>query len=331
MTNLMFDGFELGDGNLVYQPGAALSFVTGVNTRFNSGSAMRVAAIAAYFNITASAEIYMGCAVNTLANLDTNLRPLFHFFGDGGTITHVVVGMKQNAVEARLVSTAGTLLASGAGAFMSNAWYYIEIYVKVADSGGRVKVVIDGVTLIDFTGDTRNGGTSTNIDRVVFQANGVNCDIDDLYINNGLGSVNNGLLGDKRVHTLPVMSGGASTQMTPTGSGSNWVNIDETPYSTTDYNQGASGQKDTYGITDLPATATAISAVQVRSVMKKTDAGVMQARNVVRSASTDYAGTTRSLGASDGTYIDIWETDPATSAAWTVAGVNGVQAGVEAL
>jgi len=74
---------------------------------------------------------------------------------------------------------------------------YLEVYVKIDDTVGRVVVKAEGVTVVDFTGDTKNGGTGT-LYQVGFghTAGSNNAGMDDLYINDSAGAVNNGFSGD---------------------------------------------------------------------------------------------------------------------------------------
>src|SRR4030065_2328392 len=61
----------------------------------------------------------------------------------------------------------GTQIAAGSTVYVLNEWLLVEVYVLINDSTGRVIVKInDADTEIDFTGDTRNGGTLGKIDRL---------------------------------------------------------------------------------------------------------------------------------------------------------------------
>lgn len=325
MALLHFDGFDLGDTNLRY---GVSGQSTQSSTRFTSGLATNGTGPFGK-SFTASQEVWMGMAVNTPSSLDTNIRPYWTFSGDTAATAHVVVGMKSSAIEARLGSIGGTLLQSFSASYSSATWYYVEIYVKIADSGGRVTVKVDGVTTVDYTGDTKNGGTNASCDRIAYAGNGVGSYLDDWYILDSSGSSPyNTFLGDVRVVTLAPTAAGNTTGMTAS-TGSNWQTVDERPYSATDYNQGASGTKDTYTMSDLPSGVNTVHAVQVVNIAKKTDAGALSLRSIVRSSSTDYQGTSTSLGTSDGVVSHMWTQNPATSTAWTSTTVNAIEAGAE--
>jgi hypothetical protein len=86
---------------------------------------------------------------------------------------------------------------------------------------------------------------------------------------------------------------------------------------------------DTYTMSDLPAGVGNIFALQVTGRMAKTDVTLGEARYVLRSNGTNYAGATRALSTSHITYTDVFINDPATGTAWTSPGVNTLEAGME--
>jgi hypothetical protein len=52
-------------------------------------------------------------------------------------------------------------------------------------------------------------------------------------------------------------------------------------------------------------------------------------RGLLRTGSTNYAGTTKTLTSSYLTTADLWEKNPNTLLAWTRDNVDGLEAGVE--
>ena len=92
---------------------------------------------------------------------------------------------------------------------------------------------------------------------------------------------------------------------------------------------GTVGHKDPYGYQDLASTSAAIMAVQVATVARKDDAGSRGLRAVLKSGATTANGATCLLGTSYALYDDRFEVDPATTIAWSKAGVDALQGGVE--
>lgn len=283
--------------------------------------------------ISASAEVFTGCGFRLTA---LNLA-LMHVWGDGGATQHLTLMLNSSGrLELRRGSTGGALLATGTTTIATDTWFYVEVRATVADSGGICQVRLNGATTpeIDYTGDTRNGGTSTNVDAVSLQAFNPSPTIRfaDWYILNASGAVNNTWMGDVRVATLTPSGNGASSQLVGSDGNStdNYLLVDELPPSTADYVESATvGHTDTYPVTDLPAGVTTVKGVQVAALAAKSDAGAVSARVVARVAGTDYAPDVVALSTSYTETLRMWETSPATSTAWTTTEVDALEVGVQ--
>lgn len=283
-----------------------------------------------YKNITASAEVYVGFAHLCTTNAPNGGNRVVSFFGDGGATEHVRLWL-PTINEVRVSRLDGTQLVTyPTPAPVQNRWVYYEVYFKIADSGGRCTVKMDGVTVMDFTGDTKNGGTSTNVDRVSWTGTGGSAGsyTDDFYICDSLGSSRNSFLGELRVFPMQSTGAGSSTQFTPTGSASNWDNTNDTGTDATFNASATPGQRDTYAMADVSLVGTVVG-VQVTSRMKKSDAGAASAKAAIKSGATVAYGATRTLSSSAVNYLDVWEKDPNTAADWTQSGVNALEVGAE--
>lgn len=327
MANRYRDSMNMGDYALRY---TATGCSTSSTTPWSSGLSLACSGNFTKDFAATDDEFYVGFMFDVTASLDTVQRAIVGFFSDTGVTQHISVGFRSNGCEVRRGNESGTLLDSETGAtLVTGSWYEAQIYVKVADSGGRVIVNVDGNNWVDFTGDTRNGGTSVNLDKLRFAGNGVSVLFKDLYVNDSAGSAPyNGFHTGFRSAPLTPTGAGASTGMTPS-TGSNWQTQDERAYSATDYNTGSAGQKDTYALSDLPAGVSSVLGVQTNVIAKKTDAGALSIRTVTRSNSTDYVGSTVGLGVADALFSTDYDLDPNTSAAWANAAVDALQVGAE--
>jgi hypothetical protein len=334
MALLHFDGFDLDDRVLRYPLGAGQN-TSATATRFSSGRCVRARSGGELLHsFTAISEIFLGIAFTT----NGTANGFVTFLGDAGATSHITVQLGiTGAITVRRGNTTGTIIASAAaGTLPAGGWSYVEMRVTISDTVGVVQVRVNGSTtnVINFSGDTKNAGTATTIDRILLtsSSSAVDAEFDDLYICDTAGAAPyNTWLGDVRVATLFPTAAGNSTQLTSSSGGANWTNVDESPRSDADYNFSATvGQKDTYACADLPGTITDVYAVQEIGVALKSDAGAASMRPILRSGGTDYAGTTVALGTT-ATLIPgaIRTTDPATAATWTVANVNAVQVGAE--
>lgn len=271
----------------------------------------------------------------TFANLGT-------LCSDAGATSHVSIGAEGTtlspSIQARRGVANGTVIGSASvPAWIANQWYYFEIQVVLHDTTGSVVVKINGTTVLTLTNvDTKNGGTKTVFDSIAFanasRGNSWNASYDDLYITNGAGSANTGFLGDVAVETLYPSGDGSSSQFV--GSDGNSVNnsllVDEAVPDTADYVQSATaGNRDLYAMANLVRTAGTIYGVQSAAYGQSSDSGSVSIKNVVKSGATVLAGAAIPLVTTYGPKLTVFEQDPDTSAAWLVAAVNAVEAGVE--
>lgn len=231
----------------------------------------------------------------------------------------------------------GTTLATSSNALSANTFYYIETKVTIDDSAGVVEVRVNGSSTgwINITGqDTRNAANAT---ANLIKINGIgisNVDVDDLYICDGAGSVNNSFLGDVRVDCYLPDGNGNSSQLVGSDGNStdNYLLVDEASQNgDTDYVQSSTvNNKDTYTFADMSHTPTSIFGTQLNMIAKKDDSGTRSIASVVRSGGSDYDGDTQALSAAS--YVDyrqIREVDPATSSAWTRTNLNSAEFGVK--
>lgn len=342
MTLLYIDGFDNGDfGSLWALTTGGTHIVADTDTPFSVGKCLSRGTIGGGSSdsikrqITASATVYFGFWFR-LDTASTTTAQIIQVFGDTGATAHT--GLLINS-STKLISlfrgTTATILATGTTVLNVGAWYFIEWQVTVADSGGLGVVKINGATDINFSGDTKNAGTSTNIDAVSLFSTASSqpaIRLDDLYVLNGLddgvGPANNTFLGQRRVQTLNPNAAGNDTGLTPTGSANNYANVSDQNAAT--YNASSvSGTRDTYALPDVVAGTGAIDGIQTVIQAVNSDAGAGSIKPVVRSGGTNYYDPTITLSASAMFSVAVREVDPATSAQWTASGVNALQIGAE--
>jgi len=325
MALLFMDGFDTADSAMKW--GAAGSTST-TSTRFGTGRAVIPQVNNANLFFPASAQIFVGAAMKL--NDYGNNRDLLSLYGDSGATLHLVLNV--NTSGQLQVLRGGTPIVGTSSVWMpTGVWNYWELSATISATVGTVEVRLNGVTLLTFTGNTKNGGTATTIDRLLLgtQYNGALAS-DDFYLCNSSGSTNNTFLGDVRVQTLLPTAAGASTQLTPTGVANNWDNVNDAPYNSATYNSSStSGQRDTYAMGDLLAGTGTVFAVQDTIIAAKSDAGAASIKAAVKSGATVYYDAAMNLGTSQSSSSAVRETDPATSAAWTATNVNSVEFGAE--
>ena len=222
----------------------------------------------------------------------------------------------------------GTLLSTTATTpLIVAAWRYIE--VKYVTSTGATTVRFDGTTML--TGTVGTVTTLTSISWAVTNNSGYGWALlDDVYVADTSGSLNNDFLGDVRVQTLLPNADGTYSQLTPSTGTSHSALVQEATPNTTDYNTSSTvGQKDSYQFQDLGANTAAVFGVEIANYSHKDAAGPAGFSNIVRIGSTDYVSTSQPLSTSWTPNRDILDANPATSAAWTASDVNNAEFGVQ--
>jgi len=226
---------------------------------------------------------------------------------------------------------AADLLVTATLPCKERVWHYLEFYVKIADSGGRFVLKVDGVTHIDFTGDTRAGTADCNAFRYgasgTLNNAGVDCWFDDIVLNSVDGTAPQTYPGRVGIQMLKPNGAGSYTQCAPL-SDANYQMVDEVQADgdTTYVYDDTVDQKDTYAHEALTATAGTVGAVRWNGrarVVSSTGNYAM----LLRQGATDFQGVDRALTTS---YARAWacrSNDPTDSAAWTIAKVNSIEIG----
>ena len=265
-----------------------------------------------------------------------------------GTITTGMAFLSQNVAgarymfdlgNARLVYSNGFLIirradtdvqvAISASSYWQapNVWRYIEM--QYVPATGAVTVRVDGVSAVSGTVPT-----TANVSSIILKGPGYlifDYDFyDDLYVLDSSGTTNTTWLGDVRVQTLYPNADGANSALTPSTGTAHAVLVDEPTPNTTDYvSSSTPGAKDTYQFQDLNSNTAGVYGLEVTNYSHKDAAGPGSMANVVRSGGTDYTQPAQPLSASWTANKDLLNTNPATSAPWTVSDVNSAEFGVE--
>jgi len=194
-------------------------------------------------------------------------------------------------------------------------------------------VWLNGTRVINFSGD--NTQTTANVQRIILGPTSAAFEaatyfaFDDIAINDTAGTVNNGRVGDGQVLLLKPDGAGSSTQWVRGGTdtGANYTQVNELPPSLVQYvGSPTAGNRDLYGVEDLTGTPS-IRVVEVLALAQNSDAGGGSLAPTVKSGSATSEAATVALSTTAAYATGRWETDPNTSAAWTSAAVNALEAG----
>lgn len=243
------------------------------------------------------------------------------------------VNVYVSALGELVVYCGVTLLGSSpVAALPLNNWVYVELKVLCNAVTGTYELRVNGTAVVSGSGDTKAGANDYHQAFAIWHCgSGVTPTYyDDLYVADGSGTVNNDFLGNHKVVALVPNGAGDSSQWTPSAGG-NYACVDENPSNgDTDYvEDGTAGHRDLFACSDVSDLGI-IRGVQVSTICRETDVNPFTLKTVVKSGSTVDADAGQPIGSTD--YVArtrILETDPATDAAWTQSGVNGMQIGIE--
>lgn len=271
-------------------------------------------------NIIASDEMY--CAFLYKAYGVGLQQEIISFFNDSIRLLQV----RKNIDNTAAIYRGATLLGEGTNFINIGNTCLIEVYLKIADSGGRFVVKINGIIDIDFTGDTKES-TYTQFDKIWLGNSGIfgtfsyydNFIIDDAD-----------WIGDTKIQAVVPTGAGNSTNWTASA-GNNWECVDEIPANDADYvHTNTNDILDTYTTGDLIGTIESVKCVQVQA-RAKTD-GTPTPTNLkmaVRSGGTDYVSGDNLVPSSEKSFSHIWEDNPADASPWEEADVNAMEIGVK--
>ncbi|MFO1152737.1 MAG: hypothetical protein U1E42_03580 [Rhodospirillales bacterium] len=245
-------------------------------------------------------------------------------------------GIKLNTdgkLRAYSWGTTPGLVASGAINIITGNYVYIEIEALFADSGGSLKVWINGSLDINFSGDTLASGT-VSVDRLTYNIKG-NSDtkyVDDILIWDDSGSGLIGNLGGK-AYTMSVIrpTSDVTAEFTRSTGASNFGTVDEAALSATDYNESSTvGHVDLYGCSDLSGVSSSaeILGVVVESAISNLGAGAINAKLLADIGGTTVEGSAIAVPSAVTVVQELFTTKPG-GGAWTPSDVNAGRFGIK--
>jgi hypothetical protein len=276
-----------------------------------------------------------GCAllVEALPTAGVSM-PLLYIENNASTPQrHEVRLASDGAIEVYKRESSDTKLGVSWVPLTPGAWRYLELKVVEGSGSGSVEVRLDGQAVLTLTGLTVTTGAKLYKAGVCVKtttsAIPVAVRIDDFYLADTAGSLNNTYLGDVRIDVLRPMGAGDTGQWTPTGAAANWDTVNEALPDEADYVSATTlGLRDLYQMTDLPAmSAPTVLGVQSVLLAHKSDAGATGIKAVVKSGAAETTGALHNLASDPLYFTHLFETDPNTATAWTEATLNAAQFG----
>lgn len=271
----------------------------------------------------------VGCAFKLVS--PNPIPQTFLTFWTTGPQTTMIAGVGVNASQQLFlwVGTPANVVATTSLFLPTGGWHYIETEWTAGVSAGNMTLWVDGIRLLNFTGNTGAGpnafvgygwpssGTTAGQSAV----------FGDVYSKTG--AVRNG---EGWIEALTPNSN-VTSQWSPLTGSSNFAMVDALPVAgDAAYVFAATPtDQDLYGVTPLVDTPLNIYAVQVRVCARKDDATTRTMAGTLKSGATQVNGPTFAVSGSYQYNRDIYPTDPNTSAAWTPTNVNAINVGQEVI
>lgn len=214
-----------------------------------------------------------------------------------------------------------TTLTSATGLFAASTRYVMDVFIKLGNPG-RISVYRNGVPIMSDA--TLDLSAYSAIDKVRFQASGTTSN-NDLYWSEVIVADWN-TIGSKVVTRIPDANGNYTAW---TGA---YTDIDEISGGSDVISSNNVGDRESWSLSAFPALVGGESIESVKmSVNGLRDAAGPQAINMFnRQGGTDYDGSDQTLTTSNAGYSQVWDLNPATAAAWTVAELDASEWGVRA-
>lgn len=253
-------------------------------------------------------------------------------FTDVGNV-HLQLGLTPTG-QLVIANSANTVLWTGSTLLLPDTWYYLEMSGTIHASTGTAAAYINGSATPDataFTGNTKNAFGSAVVNAIIHTVSGTGLTWrwHDCYMNDGSGSGDDATRwGDTKIVSLLPNAAGHTSGLTPLGGGANYLEVDDaTVDDDTSYVSGTTG-KDTYNFPDLGFVTLAIRGVAVWITARRTDATSRTLECTARSDGADYdSGSPVSPSVNYGDHQFLFPEDPATSAAWVQADLEGAEFG----
>jgi len=316
MTILWATGFEMGEVPLqgtYYSAGTVVSA-----TQKHTGVYSLFANTMARFLVDGSpSDLYVAVWYR---QLNAGCAPYVRVHLDSGEYVDLRYDKVANTWDAYVN---GGKVADGSVVCNASTWTHLQIHFSIADAGG-ISSKVDGQADITYSGDTKPS-TSAIIDWVELGGNNQNY-YDDFIVQTG------GWPGDVRFDVCKPNADTATEQWSRSAGADSYALIDEVPPSDADYIYSeANGQQTLVEVEDWDATdKTAVAVVSWLRAWKD-PASTQQVKQLLKSGATLDTSAAKDLLTSAGYEYEIYETDPATSAAWTDGGIDGMQIGVESV
>lgn len=285
---------------------------------------------------TTKTSLIVGAAIRVVPYQNTYTEPLLLGVRDANSqVAHLVkIGEDGRLKLYRWQYGYDQLISVSVASAPARGWHYIELQVTQGTSNGILSVRINGILAIQMTAQNTIQGGGQLLTAFVGAVPGQNCpltiDVDDFYIADTSGTINNTFLGDVRVDALQAQADGSLNQWTasPVGTAACEAVSDEDE--ATAISAPAVGLRQSFDVEPLPVMATsAIYGIQLTMLARKTDAGLGKVKGLVVSGAQSAVSPDIILQEQLAWQSTLFERNPNGNVQWTEAAFNAAEFGLE--
>ena len=334
MTRIFSEGFEMKDTvNVVY------TFLGSIDTsqkRSGAASYKMVKGVDYVYNVSDLSEAYIRFGLRWGDESGTPWD--FYLYWRHGTTVLGSVYISFDTNGFLQVKTGSTTQDTGSISINKDTWYSIEVHIKIDDATGAIETKVDGLDDATFSGDTKPGADAHFDNLRFFSQSGGAGDaltvwLDDMGINDTAGGVDDSWLGDGRIIVIKPNGDTATLDLTPSAAVAHYTLVDDIPADgDSTYVEGSvDDEEDMYDLAACGLGDVIITRIWTEARSKDTGAtGKSVALITLASGGAEVSGGDLAL---TGTYTVKVKgaeqlVNPVDSAAWEVADIDALQAGL---
>ncbi|BAO82910.1 PKD repeat protein [Serpentinimonas maccroryi] len=291
---------------------------------------------------TPRTSLIVGAAVRVAPHQNTGAEPLLIGVRDvNSQVAHLVkIGEDGRLKLYRWQHGWDQLISTSVASAPARGWHYIELQVTQGVSNGVLSVRLNGILAIHMTAQNTTQGGGQLLTAFIGAFPGQPCpvtlDVDDCYIADTTGTINNSFLGDVRVDALRAQANGGLNQWTVIpvanlGNMAAWAVVSDEDEATA-ISAPSAGLRQSFDVEPLPVMASpAIHGVQLTLLARKTDAGMGRMRGLAVSGAQSAVSPDIILQEQLAWQSALFERNPNGAVQWTQAAFNAAEFGVESV
>lgn len=284
--------------------------------------------------------LIVGAALRVAPFQNTGEEPLLMGVRDVNSQVMHLVKISEDA-RLKLYRSIGTgnsgeeqLVATSVVTAPARGWHYVELQITQGSNNGQLSVRVNSILAIQMNAqNTIQGGgqlLTVFVGAVPGQSCPVTIDVDDFYIADTSGAINNTFLGDVRVDALHARADASFNQWTVSpGNTTAWQALSDESEATV-IRAPSVGLRQSFNVEPLPVMASpAVYGVQLSMLARKTDAGLGKLKGLVVSGGQTATSTDILLQEQLAWQSAVFERNPNGNIQWTEASFNAAEFGVE--